>query len=257
MNTVFRDFVFAVVGLAFGSFLTVVIYRIPRGESVVVPGSACPSCHAPIGPLENIPLFSYLALRGRCRRCGARISPEYPLTEAATGALFVGASLALPTVWRAGLTAPFLGVLLACAVIDYRKRIIPNAIVLPAMAAFAATILALNLAQGSVSFLEAVGGFLAYGGGLFLIAIVSGGMGMGDVKLAALIGLVLGALGLGYVGVAAMLGILAGGVGAIVALATGRDRKATIPFGPYLALGAVLAVFVGSSIADWYTGLLH
>jgi leader peptidase (prepilin peptidase)/N-methyltransferase len=255
--TLLRHSLFVVFGLAFGSFLTVVIYRIPRGESVVSPGSACPSCGAPIGPLQNVPLLSYLALRGRCRACGAHISLEYPLTEAATAALFVGASVALSTVWHAALVAPFLGLLLACAVIDYRKRIIPNAIVLPALAVFAAAILALDLAGQPLSFVDGLLGLLAYGGGLFLVALVSGGMGMGDVKLAGLIGLVLGALGLRYVGVAATLGILAGGLGAVVALALGRGRKEAIPFGPYLALGAAAAVFTAPAVARWYGGFLH
>jgi len=256
--TALRHSLFAIFGLAFGSFLTVVIYRIPRGESVVSPGSACPSCGAPIGPLQNVPLLSYLALRGRCKTCGAHISLEYPLTEGATSALFVGASLALTTVWRAGLVAPFLGLLLACAVIDYRKRIIPNAVVLPALIAFAAAILALDLAGQPLSFVDGLLGLLAYGGGLFLVALVSpGGMGMGDVKLAALIGLVLGALGLRYVGVAAALGILTGGLGAVVALALGRDRKDAIPFGPYLALGAAAAVFTAPTVAGWYAGLFR
>jgi leader peptidase (prepilin peptidase) / N-methyltransferase len=256
--TALRYSLFALFGLAFGSFLTVVIYRIPRGESVVTPGSACPSCGVPIRPLENVPLLSFVVLRGHCRRCGAPISLEYPLTEAATSALFVGASLALSTVWQAALVAPFVGLLLACAIIDYRKRIIPNAVVLPALAAFAAAILALDLAGRPLSFVDGLLGLLAYGGGLFVVALVSpGGMGMGDVKLAALIGLVLGALGLRYVGVAAMLGILTGGVGAVVALALGRDRKEAIPFGPYLALGAAAAVFTGPAVAGWYAGFFR
>ena len=154
--------------------------------------------------------------------------------------------------------APFLGLLLACAVIDYRKRIIPNAVVLPALVAFAAAILALDLAGQPLSFVDGLLGLLAYGGGLFLVALVSpGGMGMGDVKLAALIGLVLGALGLRYVGVAAALGILTGGLGAVVALALGRDRKDAIPFGPYLALGAAAAVFTAPTVAGWYAGLFR
>jgi leader peptidase (prepilin peptidase)/N-methyltransferase len=120
---------FALAGLVFGSFITVLVHRIPRGESIVLPGSACPNCGTPIAPRDNIPVVSYLTLRGRCRHCGARISAQYPLTEAITGALFVGAALALHTIWQAVLVAPFLGILLACALIDARHRIIPNRIV--------------------------------------------------------------------------------------------------------------------------------
>jgi leader peptidase (prepilin peptidase)/N-methyltransferase len=254
--TILRHVLFALFGLVFGSFLTVVIYRIPRGESVVSPGSACPSCGTPIGALENVPLASYVALRGRCRHCGARISPEYPTTEAATAALFAGASLTLPSIWRAGMVAPFLGLLLACAVIDYRNRIIPNAIVVPSLAAFGITILALDLAGLPLSILSAALGLLAYGGGLFVLALISPrGMGMGDVKLAALIGLALGSLGMSYVAVAAGAGILLGGMGAVVALALGRSRKDAIPFGPYLAAGAAVAALAGHTIAAWYWGL--
>lgn len=247
----------AALGLAVGSFLNVVIYRVPKGLSVMRPGSACPGCGAEIRPRDNVPLVSYLVLRGRCRACGVRISPEYPTVELLTALLFVGSALVLPSAWQAGYVAPFLAVLVACAFIDLRHRIIPNRVVLPALAFFAVAALVLDLAGRPLSILEGLIGLLAYGGGLFLIALVSGGMGMGDVKLGALIGLVLGALGLRYVGVAAMLGILTGGIGAIVALAMGRDRKAAIPFGPYLALGAAAAVFAGPAVAGWYAGFLH
>jgi len=245
-------------GLIWGSFLNVLVYRLPRGLSVVHPGSACPSCDTPIRAVDNVPVLSYVVLGGRCRTCRKGISPEYPLVEFGTGLLFAGAAAALPSIWQAAYVAPFLGLMLACALIDLRHRIIPNAIVLPSLAVFGCAALALDLAGAPVSFVGAIVGMLAYGGGLFLIALIApGGMGMGDVKLAALIGLVLGGLGLRYVAVAAGLGILAGGVGGVVALARGRGRKDTIPFGPFLAAGAVAATFAGPAVASWYTGLLH
>jgi leader peptidase (prepilin peptidase) / N-methyltransferase len=252
-----RDVVFLVFGLAMGSFLTVVIYRVPRGESIVTPSSACPKCGASIGPSENIPVISYLVLRGRCRRCGNPISAEYPITEAVTAALFVGASLRFASFWQAALMAPFFGVMLACAVIDARHRIIPNRVVYPSLVGFAIAILAAWLAGLPLSAPGAGIGLLAYGGVLGLIALVApGGMGMGDAKLTALIGLVLGALGLRYVAVAAALGFIGGGVGGIVSLAVGKSRKDAIPFGPYLAAGAVASAFVGPAVAGWYAGLL-
>ena len=245
-------------GLIWGSFLNVLVYRVPRGLSIVHPGSACPSCGTPIRPADNVPVVSYLVLGGRCRNCRKGISPEYPLVEFGTGLLFAGAVVVLPSVWQAAFVAPFLGLMLACALIDLRHRIIPNAIVLPSLAVFGCAAIALDLGGAPVSATGAVYGMLAYGGGLFLIALVArGGMGMGDVKLAALIGLVLGGLGLRYVAVAAGLGILAGGVGGVVALARGRGRKDAIPFGPYLAAGAIAATFVGPAVASWYSGFLH
>lgn len=248
-----RGISFAVFGLIFGSFLTVVIYRVPRRESIIAPGSACPSCGAPVRPRDNIPVASYLLLRGRCRSCGASISPFYPLVEALTAGLFLGAAAAFHRVAVAAVVAVFLGVLLACGLIDLRHRIIPNRLVYPSLVLFAAAIGGLALAHGGVSVADAFLALLAYGGGLLLVSIVSpGGMGMGDVKLAALIGLVLGALGWRYVLVAAMVAVFAGGLGAIVALAMGKSRKDALPFGPYLGGGAMVAALLAPQLASWY-----
>jgi leader peptidase (prepilin peptidase)/N-methyltransferase len=251
-----RMAVFGVFGLVFGSFLSVVMYRVPRKESIVAPGSACPACGAPIRPRDNVPVVSYLLLRGRCRACGSRISPQYLMVELATGLLFAGTVLALHRTWVAAVVAPFLGVLFACAVIDARSRIVPNRIVYPSLVLFALAVAVLGIAGQRVSVATAGLALLAYGGSLFVIAFVMpAGMGMGDAKLAALIGLVLGGLGWRYVGVAVGLGILAGGIGAIVALARGAKRKDAIPFGPFLAAGAVAAALFAPQLASWYTGL--
>ena len=249
---------FAVLfGLAIGSFLTVAVYRIPRKESVVAPRSRCPSCGAEIRPRDNIPVLSYLLLRGRCRVCGARISPRYVFLELATAALFAGAALRFHATYTAALLALFFAVMLAVAVIDAELRIVPNRIVYPSLIAFSGLVVVGAFVGDHLSLAGAALGLLAYGGGLLLVAIVSpGGMGMGDVKLAALIGLVLGALGLRYVAVAAAAAIFAGGVGAIALLIVTRaSRKQAIPFGPYLAAGAVLAAFLAPRIASWYSSL--
>lgn len=254
---VLRGVLFGIFGLVFGSFLTVVVYRVPRRESIVAPRSACPSCGATIGAAENLPVVSYLLQRGRCRHCGARISAEYPITELLTAGLFVAAGLRFPSAWLGAVMAAFFAVLLACALIDLRHKVIPNRIVYPSLLAFAAAAVVL-WAAGLVSATSAGLGLLLCGGLLFLIALISPrGMGMGDVKLSALIGLVVGSLGLGGAVVALGSGILLGGVGGVVALALGRSRKDAIPFGPYLAAGGVIGALIGPQLASWYTGLVR
>jgi leader peptidase (prepilin peptidase) / N-methyltransferase len=241
------------LGLAFGSFLTVVTHRVPKGESLVAPRSRCPECGTRLRNADNIPVVSWLLLRGRCRSCGARISPMYPLTEIATAGLFAAAALTFDRVWVSVMIAPFLGLMVALAIIDLRHRIIPNRVVYPSLLAFAAYIVIVGLAGGGIDVIRAALGMLAYGGVLLLVAIVSPkGMGMGDVKLAALIGLVLGSVGLRYVTVAAGAGVLLGGVGAIVALIAGASRKNAIPFGPFLAAGALVATFLAPQISSVY-----
>jgi leader peptidase (prepilin peptidase)/N-methyltransferase len=242
-------------GLAVGSFLTVVIYRIPAGESLLRPRSRCPSCGTEIASRDNVPVVSWLLLRGRCRTCGVRISPVYPLTEIATGALFVGAALTYDDPWIVVLLCAFLALMPAVAVIDIRHRIIPNRLMYPSLIAFPVYLVVARLFGAPIDLLGAALGFVAYGGGLLLVAVISRGMGMGDVKLAGVIGVVLGALGLRYVGVAAGAAILLGGVGGLLALLLGRSRKDAIPFGPYMAAGAMLAVFVGDRLATAYLDL--
>ena len=253
----FRLALALLLGLVFGSFLTVAIHRVPKGESIVRPRSRCPSCGTQIRASDNIPVVSWLLLRGRCRHCGARISPVYPLTELAVAGLFVAVAVRYDDPWVVALLAPFLGVLLALAVIDARTKRLPNRIVYPSVIVAALYLPVARLAGASVDLLDAAIGLLAYGGAMLVVALIAPkGMGMGDVKLAGLIGLVLGALGLEYVAVAAGLGILFGGVGAIVALVAGAGRKHAMPFGPFLAAGAIAAVFVGPWVADTYLSLV-
>jgi leader peptidase (prepilin peptidase)/N-methyltransferase len=252
-----RDAAFFIAGLLIGSFLTVVVHRVPNRQSVASGRSMCPSCGNVIAARDNVPVLSWLVLRGRCRTCGTRISPVYPLTELATGGLFLGASVAFRDVWVATLVAEFLAVLLAVSLIDIRHRIVPNRIVYPSVVVALLAIGVLDLAGRGLGIVHGLIGLALFGGVLFVVALVSPkGMGMGDVKLAALIGLVAGSVSLSRVGVAAGAAILLGGVGAIVALAVGMDRKSALPFGPYLAAGAAIALFAGSQIAHAYLRLM-
>jgi leader peptidase (prepilin peptidase)/N-methyltransferase len=248
---------FALFGLVIGSFLNIVVYRVPIGMSLLTPGSACPTCGTPIAPRDYIPLVSYVLLRGRCRHCGDRISPEYPIVEAATAVLFALAALRAESVGEAVLIAPFLALLLAVALIDARHRVIPNRLIYPSLLLFGGGILVAWAAGVHVSPIRAGLGLLAMAGPLLIIALaIPHGMGMGDVKLAAVMGMVLGALGWNHVVVGAVLGLLLGGLGSVVALAIGRSRKDTIPFGPFLAAGAGLSALFADPIASWYTSRL-
>ena len=224
MPTVWLTPLAAVLGLAIGSFMTVVAERVPTGASVVRPRSRCPKCDAPIRNRDNIPVLSWLLLRGRCRDCGARIAVRYPL----------------------------LGLMPVITVIDLERRIIPNKLMYPALVVAPVYLVIARLGGAPLDLVRAAIGFAAFGGVLFVVAAVSRGMGMGDVKLAALIGLVLGALSLGQVAVAAGAAVVLGALGAVVALARGAGRKGAIPFGPFLAAGAVVGALWGPSIAAWY-----
>jgi leader peptidase (prepilin peptidase)/N-methyltransferase len=250
--------VFGLFGLAFGSFLTVVVHRVPRRESIVRPGSRCPRCGTPLRARDNVPVLGYLLLRGRCRACKQRISPAYPLIELASGALFVATAIEFENDLVAAIVAPFLGVMIALAVIDIRYKILPNRIVYPSLVIGAAAIAIGAVLDGGVDAARAAIGFAVYGGSLLLLALLyPAGLGMGDVKLVALIGLVLGSLSLAHVGVAAGVGIAAGGVFGVGALLVRRaGRKTQMPFGPFLAAGAVVAAFLGPEIADLYLSTL-
>ncbi len=254
----FRVVAFGLFGLAFGSFLTVVIDRVPRKASIVAPPSACPSCGTLITARDNVPLVSFLLLRGRCRTCGTAIPPIYPILEATTGVLFASSAIAFHRPYVAAIVALFFAVMLGVSVIDAQVRIIPNRITYPSLIGFAVLVLVGAVAGQPLDVLRAAIGLGAFGVSLLIVALASGGMGLGDVKLAALIGLVLGSLGLVYVAVAAAAAFLIGGllaVGALVVLHV--DRKHAMPFGPSLAAGAVVAVFLAPRVAAWYSAALH
>lgn len=253
MDTALRAIVAAVLGLAVGSFLTVVVDRVPKKQSVVTPRSRCPSCGAEIRNRDNVPVLSWVLLGGRCRSCGAGIPARYPLLEAGTAAAFAGVAAVYPPLYLIAVLSVFSAVMIAVAAIDLELRIIPNRITYPAFPAFAALILVGWAFGQELSPARALVGALAYGGAFFVIAFIAPrGLGMGDVKLTALIGLVMGSLGLRYVGVAAGAAILLGGLGGLLALLAGRGRKSAIPFGPFLAAGALIGTLWGGPIAQWY-----
>lgn len=245
------------LGLIFGSFATVVAYRVPRGSSIVTGRSRCPSCDAQIAWHDNIPLLGYVLLRGRCRNCGTRISPRYLWIELATGL-----SWAL-LVWRNGVSlevvifAAFFWVLVVLTAIDLEHKLLPNKIVYPAFVASWVALPVVALVNDDLGSLKgAAFGALIFGGFLFTVAFIApAGMGGGDVKLAFVLGTYLGyAGGIGVTLVGMFLSFLLGGVIGIALLMRGGDRKTQIPFGPFLAAGTVLAILWGRSILDWYLG---
>jgi leader peptidase (prepilin peptidase) / N-methyltransferase len=231
--------------LALGSFVNVVAARVPLRRSVVRPRSACMSCGTELVWYDNVPLFSYLALRGRCRSCGARISLLYPAVELTTGALVAACFVAFGLTGKAVVAAFFCTVLVAVSATDLTHRIVPNRIVLPAAGIVLAAQTALHPSP------EWALGALGASGFLFAAALAyPAGMGMGDVKLALLLGAMLGRL----VAVGLMIGMVAALVPGIVLLARhgSAARKMGIPFAPFLALGAVIALFAGNALLDAY-----
>ncbi len=244
------------VGLCIGSFLNVCIHRLPKGKSIVRPPSACPVCGALIRWYDNIPVLSYLILRGRCRGCKAPISFRYPIVELMTG-LFAF------LLWeRFGASAPtlvyflFIAVLILITFIDLDHRIIPDVISLPGIPiGFAASFL---LPQ--VTWIDSLIGIAAGGGSLLAIAVgyqlLTGkdGMGGGDIKLLAMIGALLGWQGVCFTIMASsFVGTV---VGITVMLRSGKGMKMAVPFGPFLAIGAILYIFFGNQLIAWYFGLM-
>jgi leader peptidase (prepilin peptidase)/N-methyltransferase len=237
-------------GLVIGSFVNVVIARLPQRRSLWAPRSACPQCGNLIVWYDNIPLISFAALRGRCRACAAPIPWRYPIVEAVTAALFGGAWIVFAGDTRDFVVAAiFLAALVAITVIDLRHQIIPDAITLPGIVVG----LAASLATGRISWVDSFGGILL-GGGLFVAIILAsrGGMGGGDLKLGAMLGAF---LGWQVLLVALFVAVMLGGMSAVMLLLSGRlARKDAIPFGPFLAFGGVVALFWGHAIIAWYLG---
>ena len=245
-----------ILGSVIGSFLNVCIYRIPAGESIVFPGSRCPHCGTEIRWYQNIPILSYLLLRGRCAACGVSISLRYPLIEALTGGVF------LLIAWRFGLQSfvPLLWILAAALVvitfIDFDHQIIPDVISLPGIVIGFLASFAIPWVSWSASLL----GILAGGGSLYLVAVIyelltkKEGMGGGDVKLLAMIGAWLGWNAVfPVIFFSSLLGTL---VGVPLMLIKRADGKLAIPFGPFLALGALLYLLWGPLLIRWYLNLL-
>lgn len=239
-------------GLCIGSFLNVCISRLPEGASIVSPGSRCPECKTPIHFYDNVPVLSWLWLKGKCRSCRLPIAIRYPLIELLTG------GFALCTVLKYGLAFAalayfiFIATLLVVTFIDIDHQIIPNEITLPGIPLFFAAAVLLP----SVGYLDALIGIVVGGGSLYLVALIyytitgTEGMGGGDIKLLAMIGAMIGWQGVLFtIFVSSVIGTLIGGT---MMLATEKGMKFAVPFGPFLSAAAVLHVFFGQALINWY-----
>jgi leader peptidase (prepilin peptidase)/N-methyltransferase len=248
------------LGLIFGSFATVVAHRIPRHEGIVTGRSKCPSCGHEITAVENIPLISYLLQRGRCRHCGARISPRYPLIEVTTALLFLAAVIRYEVGVQAVVYAAFFWVLVVLTAIDLEHKLLPNRIVYPSFVVGSIALVVLAAIDGEFDRLpDAALGVAVFGGFLFVVAFIApAGMGGGDVKLAFVLGEFLGyAGGLGIVLVAMFMSFVLGAlIGIVVMIVTGGSRKMQVPFGPFLAAGTVFALMWGRPVLDAYLDTL-
>jgi len=245
------------MGLCIGSFLNVCIYRLPESKSIVHPRSMCPNCDTLIPFYDNIPLFSYLWLKGQCRRCKVKISMRYPMVE------LLGGLVALGTYLRFGLTIEtliyyvFIAALLVVTFIDLDHRIIPDVITLPGIPiCFAA-----SFALPAITYKDALLGILVGGGSLFLVAWVytiltkKEGMGGGDIKLLAMMGAIVGWKGVLFtIFVASLVGTLAGFA---VMLQSRKGMKLAVPFGPFLSIGSITYIFFGTELVTWYLNLLR
>jgi len=246
-----------VLGLCIGSFLNVCIYRLPISKSIIHPGSMCSSCDTPIAFYDNIPVFSYLWLKGRCRHCQAAISMRYPTIE------ILGGLFALGTYLKFGLTAEaliyyiFIAGLLVVTFIDLDHRIIPDSITLPGIPiCFAASFL-----LPEITYKDALLGILVGGGSLFLVAWIYNlitkkeGMGGGDIKLLAMMGAIVGWRGVFFtIFVASLVGTLAG---LTAMLQSRKGMKLAVPFGPFLSIGSIMYIFFGTELISWYFNLLR
>src|SRR5215208_2871509 len=237
----------ALLGALIGSFLNVVIHRLPLGESLVTPGSHCPSCGAPVRAFDNVPVLSWLLLRGRCRNCGARISPRYPIVELLTAAVWAGVVAARGYDDGLWLELPFVTCLIALAGIDLDHQLLPNKIVYP-MAAY-------GLAAVAIVETGDVPEHLIAGAGAFtflLIAVLAypSGMGMGDVKLGGAMGVYLGVSVIPALLAAFLTGTVFGL--AVIAREGAQARKKAVPFGIFLAIGGLVGVLAGPELIDFY-----
>jgi leader peptidase (prepilin peptidase)/N-methyltransferase len=241
------------IGLALGSFLNVCIYRIPQKKSILLPSSFCPKCGARIRFYDNIPLLSYIILRGKCRNCRAKISPQYPLVELVTSVLLVLAYLRFDLTWDFASRSMLILLMILTFFIDLKHRIIPDVLTFPGILVG----FVLSFAVSSPSVLNSLLGIVVGGATFYLAAVVGDllfkkeSMGGGDIKLAMMLGAFLGWKNIFLVlFLSAFLGSLIGGV----ALFLSKDVKETrtIPFGPFLALGALIAMFVGDALISAY-----
>lgn len=256
LPTEFWAIFFLVFGMLWGSFANVVIYRLPAGKSVVKPRSACPKCQKPISWYENIPVFSWLFLRGKCGGCKTNISIRYPLVELITGLLFMALYLRLGLSWTLLEYIIFAFGLVVCSFIDFDHMILPDSFTLSGIV--------IGLVGAVLSpereFLPSLLGVLVGGGFLWAVAVIyyvvrkQEGMGGGDIKLLGWIGAVLGWTSVPFVIMASS--VIGSVVGVSLALSKGKNMKIVIPFGPYLALAALIYIFAGQEITSWYFSML-
>jgi leader peptidase (prepilin peptidase) / N-methyltransferase len=247
--------VVAVFGLMIGSFLNVVIVRVPAGQSVVSPRSSCPSCGESIRERDNIPVLSWLLLRGRARCCGNPISARYPVVEAVTAVSFAAVAAWVGLSWLLPAMLFLVAISVALTMIDVELRRLPNAIVLPSypVAAALLTLAALGAGEPGRLLRAGVCGLALYAFYFLLMVVNPRGMGFGDVKLAGVLGMYLGWFGWQYAVVGAFLAFVVGGVVGITLMLIGRaGRKTQIPFGPYMIFGTWLALAYAASMATWY-----
>ncbi len=243
------------VGLLVGSFLNVVIWRVPRAESIVAPASHCPGCGQPVAPRDNVPVLSWLMLRGRCRHCGMGISARYPAVELGTAVLFavVAAHFGFHAVLPAFLFLSALGLALALIDIDHKR--LPFALTAPAYPVALVLLSVAAIVDGQPRRLVTMlAGMVGLFGLYFLLNLINPrGMGFGDVMLAGVLGLYLGFLGWGTLLVGAFLGFFLGAAGGLLLIATRRGgMKSQVPFGPYMLAGALVAILAGPQLAQLY-----
>ena len=251
MNEIITGMIVFLLGLVIGSFSNVCIYRLPRNESLVRPGSHCPQCSKPIPFYDNIPIISYLLLKGKCRYCGQSIPPQYPIVELATGLFYLALYLFYGLQPIAIVYMLLCTLLIIISFIDLRERIIPDVLSVP----FIIIGFAFSFFLRNINPLDSLLGILAGGGSLLLIAIVGSklfkkeAMGGGDIKLAAMLGAFLGwQLTL----LSLFLGFFVGSVIGVLIMVTSKNKNDVIPFGPFIALGAMISMFWGQAILHWY-----
>lgn len=250
-----------VFGLIVGSFLNVCIYRLPREISIISPSSTCPACKTGIKPWDNIPLISYLLLKGKCRHCGERISFRYPIVELLNGLLYLLLFYSFGFGWHLIPLFAFVSALIVITLIDLEFQIIPDVITFPGIIIGLVSssfllpdpFIDINSPDIKVGFINSLIGLFLGGGLFFIIAVLSrGGMGGGDIKMMAMVGAFMGWKAVLLV---TFIGSLTGSlVGILLMLLKGKDRKTKVPFGPFLALGSLITLFFGGKIINWYLG---
>ena len=243
-----------ILGLIIGSFSNVCIYRIPKNESIVFPASHCPNCHTPIKAIDNVPILSFLLLKGKCRKCGEKISIRYPVVEFLTGAIYLLIFLIYGRSYQTLIYALLSSALIIISFIDLDVQIIPDEISLPGIVIG----LALSFIVPYISYLNSLLGIIIGGGIIFLIALAGlaifkkEAMGGGDVKLSAMIGAF---IGWKYIMISLFIGFFIGAIaGILLILLKIRNRDDLVPFGPFIVLGSLITILWGENILSWYLG---